>query len=120
MGGAVVPADLDGGRPVRSVVPVLTVTPGVAASTLYMADRSAGVSSGSHSQLVASSKTRLSGVSPVTTSLNISANPPGGTPGVSSRARSFAGLVGQAANSARVGDQCAEAGNTLGRSLPCS
>ena len=114
-GEAVVPADLDG-RPVAwSVVPVLTVTPGVAASTLYIAERRAGLSSGFHSQSVASWKTRLSAVSSVTPSIT---SPTAGPPWLTSRARSFAGLVGQAANSARVGDQCVATGNSLGTLAP--
>ncbi len=96
------------GWPIASVAPVLTVTPGVAASTLYTAERRGGLSGGFHSQLVASWKTRSSGVAPGSVALCTpsSSSAPACSPWLSSRARSFLGLVGQVANSARVGDQC--------------
>jgi hypothetical protein len=50
------------GRPVRSVVPTLTTTPGVAASTLYNADRTVGLISGFHSQLEACSNQIVAGL----------------------------------------------------------
>ncbi len=86
-----------------------------------MAARRAGLSSGFHSQLVASWKTRSSEVAPLIVSLCTpsSSSAPACAPWLISRARSFAGFVGQAANSARVGDQCLATGDSLGTLLPC-
>ena len=118
------------GRPRSSRAWLSTRTPGVAASTLYRAERSSGPASGFHSSVVACSKTKSSSVSrgwwmtaflpALASSRRCSAIAWAccSLACLSSRARSAAVSVGIASNWAAVGESCRATGSSLGTPAP--
>ena len=117
-------------RPRSSRAWSFTRTPGVAASTLYSADRSSGPTSGFHSSVVACSKAQSSSVrcgwrmTPFLPRAFISfccsaiAWACCSLPCLISRARRLAVSVGIASNWAAVGESCRATGSSLGTPAP--